>query len=136
MSAPSSPRPEFLEPLPSPKARSCSPKPLSPQPSPSKPAEPVELEEHETYIMNHYTIPLREEQKKNYETFLADGWDSLPYWQSRLELLQRLKWPYVKKRAWSAEIVVRVEELNREIEEAELRIAELSYEDEEEEGDA
>ena len=75
--------------------------------------------------------PLREEQKKNYTAYLAADWDSLSYWESRLELLLRLKWPHVKKRAWSAETVARVEALNKEIEEAEQRILELSYTDEE-----
>lgn len=79
----------------------------------------------------HYWKPLAEETKKNIQTSLADDWESLSYWESRLKLLQRLKWPYVKKRGWSAEIVARVEALNKEIEEAETRIAELSYEDEE-----
>lgn len=70
-----------------------------------------------------------EEQKKKYLDYLADDWDSLSYWESRLELLLRMKWPYVKKCAWSAEIHARVEVLNKEIEEAESRIDELSYDD-------
>ena len=121
MSAPTTPRPEFLEPLPSPKARSVSPKP-----SPSNSTSSVNLEAHETYIEENYLKPFRAQQAKNYDTYLAAEWDSLSFWESRLELLERLKWPYVKKRAWSAEIIARVEELNREIEEAEQRISELS----------
>ena len=125
------PRPTFLEPLAlaSPKASASQTTNSSPKDEQTPMSEPVDLSEHDAYMEEHYYKPMREEQKECANAFLLQEWNSLSFWENRLEMLQRLKWPYVKKKGWSADDVIAVELLNEEIEEAEKRILELQSDD-------
>jgi hypothetical protein len=121
MTSVTTPRPDFLEPL-----VATSPKSSKDEQSPK--SESVDLSNHEAYMEEHYYKPERENQKERVANFLAMEWESLSFWERRLDLLMRLKWPYVKKRAWSADDLQSVNVLNQGIEEAEKRIAELTLE--------
>lgn len=123
MTSVTTPRPEFLEPL------AVSSPTSKDEQSPTN--ESVDLSEHEAYMEEHYYKPDREKQKERAANYLMNEWYSLSFWERRLDLLLRLKWPYVKKRAWSADDLQTVNTLNQGIEEAEKRIAELKTEDEE-----
>lgn len=126
MTSVTTPRPEFLEPL-----VVSSPKASSLQDEQSPTNESVDLSNHEAYMEEHYYKPEREKQKERAANYLMNEWYSLSFWERRLDLLLRLKWPYVKKRAWSADDLQTVNVLNQGIEEAEKRIAELKTEEEE-----
>ena len=43
--------------------------------------------------------------------------DSISYWKSRIEKLQKMREPYNKKPAWSAEMMEQVEQVDLEIQE-------------------
>ncbi len=126
MTTVNSPRPEFLEPL---DLNFQTGSPSQDEQSPT--SESVDLSSHNTYMEEHYYAPERAAMKERAAFYLAQEYNSLSFWEHRLDMLLRLKWPYVKKRGWSADDLRSVEILNESIEEAEKRIQDLQCEDDE-----
>lgn len=97
-----------------------------PTPPPTPPPELTEEEkkaleeqrQHEAYMEEHYYKPHREANKKAYEDAMLAYYDSPEYWENRLASLEQQRWKYVKKRAWSAEDLLAVEQLDKDIKEA------------------
>jgi hypothetical protein len=58
---------------------------------------------------------------------LADEWDDWRFWEERLNILERMICDYTKKAAWSAEIMLKVNELEEEIQECLEHLERLSY---------
>lgn len=59
------------------------------------------------------------------QRYLADEWQSLAFWERRIETLEMLRSRYNKKAAWSAEIIRTVENIDAQIAECMERIDEL-----------
>lgn len=70
-------------------------------------------------MMQRVAKQMREWQVENFKnTFIADL-DNVTFWERRIELLEMRRERYNKKRGWSAEDILAVEEIDRELEECE-----------------
>ena len=54
-------------------------------------------------------------QVENLKVAMAAEWDSIAYWESRIETLERYRERYNKKRGWSAEDIDAVDGIDDEI---------------------
>ena len=113
-------------------------------PIPTQPPTPVpelteeekqaleEQRKHQAYMEEHYYKPEREASKKAYEENMMAYFDSPRFWEDRLASLERQRWKYVKKPAWSASDLVSVEQLDVEMKEATDALAAFPEIDEDE----
>jgi hypothetical protein len=60
-----------------------------------------------------------------YTNNLANEWDSISFWESRIRSLERRRHRFVKKAAWSVRDLTEVEEIDEELREAHKRIEEI-----------
>ena len=111
---PTSPRPEFLEPL--------SPTPIA-SPPPPKPWEDLGMTEEDFHAMEQRVKKqMMEDMRKTYINNLLEDLDSPSYWRRRIELLEKEREVFNKKRGWSAADVACVEQIDAEIQECENEI--------------
>lgn len=111
-SPPTTPRPEFLEPL--------SPKPITPPPTPW---EHLGMAEPEYMAMMERVKKMYlEMDKKNYQEALLDDLDSPSYWNSRIEQLEKEREYFNKKRGWSAMDIACVDSIDAQIYECEQEL--------------
>lgn len=61
--------------------------------------------------------------------------DSISYWQSRIEKLQKMREPYNKRQGWSAEVLEEVEQIDANIQDCENEIDRIQQECNKEECD-
>lgn len=123
---PTSPRPEFLEPL--------SPTPTSPSqmppPPPPSPWEDLGMTEEEFLAMMER---VRQEQRKSMrENFINNLVADLrrpSFWLRRMEQLEKEREYFNKKRGWSAMDMLAVDKIDAEIQECENEL-EMIYGDE------
>lgn len=76
----------------------------------------------------------REYDAERYRENLLADWDSVAYWESRIESLEMSRERFNKKAAWSAETIWAVDEIDAEIAECERQIERIESEDRVEEG--
>jgi hypothetical protein len=102
-------RPEFLEPL--------SPKPSTPPPTPW---DILGMPEPEYHAMQQRLMKMyKEMDKKAYQDALLDDLNDPGYWKGRIELLEREREFFNKKRGWSAADIACVESIDAQIHECE-----------------
>lgn len=92
--------------------------------------EQVGMKEEEYKAMRERVAKqMAEWQVENMKAFLEAELDSVAYWESRIETLERCRERYNKKAAWSAEDVQAVDEIDADIRECEENIERLEEED-------
>lgn len=124
---PTTPRPEFLEPL--------SPTPVSPSlvplPPPPTPWEDLGMTEQEFLaMMERVRQQQRESLRENYINNLLADLKRPSFWLRRIEQLEKEREYFNKKRGWSAGDMLAVDRIDEEIEECEKEL-EMIYADEE-----
>lgn len=72
---------------------------------------------------NYYRPPTAAERTER----LAAEWDDPIVWEERLEILERLRWKYNQKAAWSADVILAVNKLDGEIEECYENLERIEY---------
>jgi hypothetical protein len=109
---PKSPRPEFLE--------SLLPMPVTPPPSPW---ENLGMPEDEYNAMMDRVFSRYNEMEREFlrESMIQDL-DGPRFWQTRIDMLERERSIFNKKRGWSAMEMARVEAIDLEIEECEMEL--------------
>ncbi len=111
-SPPSSPRPEFLEPL--------SPKPITPPTPPPTPWEMLGMEEVEYHaMMDRVRKQYAEDMRKTYMDNMIADLQRPNYWLRRIEMLEKEREYFNKKRGWSAADMIAVDRIDEEIAECE-----------------
>ena len=119
---PSSPRPDFLEPL--------SPKPLTPPPPPPTPWETLGIEETEYHaMMERVRKQQMEDMRKTYMDNLLADLLRPSYWLRRIEMLEREREYFNKKRGWSAADMLAVDRIDEEIAECQDELDHLYAEE-------
>jgi hypothetical protein len=92
--------------------------------------EQVGMKEEEYKAMRERVAKqMAEWQVENMKAFLEAELDSVAYWESRLETLERCRERYNKKAAWSAADIDAVDEIDAEMAECEENIDRLEGED-------
>lgn len=113
-----SPRPSFLEPL--------SPTPVSPPLPPPPPPSPWDIlgmtEVDFIVMMDRVRAQQREYDRQIYIQNMLDDLNNPSYWQGRIDLLEREREFFNKKRGWSAADIVAVEHIDQQIAECESEI--------------
>jgi hypothetical protein len=109
---PNSPRPEFLE--------SLVPTPTTP---PSSPWETLKMPEGDyNAMMNRVYGRYAEMEKESYQEVLLAELDDPSFWRMRIDLLERERSFFNRKRGWSAVEMARVEAIDLELEECEMEL--------------
>jgi hypothetical protein len=104
-SPPTSPRPEFLEPL--------SPNPITPPPTPWETLGMEEADYHA--MMERIKNQYMEDMRKTFMENLYADLQSPSFWLRRIESLEKEREYFNKKRGWSAADIVAVERIDEEI---------------------
>ena len=112
------------------KKKTPEPKP-EPIPEPIPEWEQVGMTEEDYKAMRERTAKqMLEWQIENFNRNMLADFDTIAYWESRIETLEKSRERYNKKRGWSAEDVAAVEEIDAEIQECENEIARIeAYDD-------
>ena len=122
VSPPTSPRPEFLEPL--------SPKPITPPTPPPTPWETLGMEETEYHaMMERLRKQYAEDMRKTYINNLLADLQRPSFWLRRIEMLEKEREYFNKKRGWSAADMIAVDRIDEEIAECQDELDNL-YADE------
>lgn len=104
-----------------------------PEPVPEPPKPEWELvgmtEEDYKAMRERVNKMMLESQIETYKQNLLAEWDSIGYWEHRIETLERNRERYNKKRGWSAEDIAEVDQIDAEIKECENHIARIEGED-------
>ncbi len=107
-SPPASPRPEFLEPL--------SPKPITPPTPPPTPWETLGMEEADYHaMMERVRNQMIEDMRQNYINNLLADLQRPSFWLRRIEMLEKEREYFNKKRGWSAADMMAVDRIDEEI---------------------
>ncbi len=112
------------------KKKTPAPKP-EPIPEPIPEWEQVGMTEEEYKALRERTMQqMLQWQIENYTRNMIADLDSVSFWESRIETLEKSRERYNKKRGWSAEDVAAVDAIDAEIQECENEIARLEeYDD-------
>jgi uncharacterized small protein (DUF1192 family) len=113
-----SPRPEFMEPL-SP-TESFSPPPPTPPPSPWEVLGMTETDFNA--MMERVRKQQAEYDRRIYMENMLSDLNNPSYWQGRIDLLEREREFFNKKRGWSAMDIAAVEKIDKQIAECEEEI--------------
>jgi hypothetical protein len=107
------PRPEFLEPL--------SPvSPLMPVPPPPTPWENLGMTEQDFHeMMARVNKQYEEDRRREYKEHVLAEMNSPSYWERRIEILEKEREFFNKKRGWSAGDIVCVDRIDAQIAECE-----------------
>ena len=113
---PKSPRAPFQEPVPS--SPTAAP--------PSNPWTKLGITEQE-YLSQRQRINNRiiEWRYKDTQDYLVSEWNSISYWERRIQILEMFRQRYHKMRAWSADVIHAVDVIDAQIAECEERIEEI-----------
>jgi hypothetical protein len=119
-SPPTSPRPDFLEPL--------SPTPITPPPTPWETLGMAEPDYHA--MMERVRTMYMENLRKTYMDNMIADLQRPSYWLRRMESLEKEREYFNKKRAWSAADMLAVDRIDEEIAECEDALDNLYAEEE------
>lgn len=98
-----------------------------PVPEPPKPEWELVGMTEEDYkaMMERVNKMMLESQIETYKQNLLAEWDSISFWEDRIESLERERERYNKKRGWSAEDIAEVDQIDARIKECEDHIARI-----------
>lgn len=112
------------------KKKTPEPKP-EPIPEPIPEWEQVGMTEEDYKAMRERTAKqMLEWQIENFNRNMLADLDTIAYWESRIETLEKARERYNKKRGWSAEDLLAVEQIDQEICECEDEIDRIEAYDE------
>lgn len=102
-----------------------------PLPSPPSPWKQVGMSEEEYKAsLERIAKRIEEWRKEAVQDYLESEWNSVSYWESRLDFLERSRGRYVKVRGWSADIIEEVDAIDEAISECLERLDEIwDYQD-------
>lgn len=87
--------------------------------------EIVDWEAHEEYMRVNYYIPQYQEWRKRMDDALIADLSNPEYWEERREAYERSRERYNKKAAWSAQDILEIEEIDRQIADIDKTLDEL-----------